>query len=111
MDKTQQNAQDSVYEHIKRELEALSKKNVPELEMNDIRKILKKLNVEEFPGRGSSIKFYHPLLEGIPSYTSGIFQVHIVHKGGNRQLVLRVFFKKYMYPTLLLIIKQLENLK
>jgi hypothetical protein len=111
MNERQHSPQNSVYESIKRDLEALSKKNVPELEMNEIRKILKKLNVEEFPGKGSSIKFYHSVLEGIPPYTAGVFQIHIVHKGGNKQLVQRVFFKKYMYPTLLEIIRLLETPK
>jgi hypothetical protein len=89
---------------IKEELEKLKKINVNEIPLNHIRKIIVFLGAEEIQATGSSIRFYHEILKDQPFYR-GYFQIHKVHKGGNKDMIRKVDFVKYLYPVLVLIIE------
>ena len=97
-------------EDIKNELEKLKKANVSEIPLNYIRKITLFLGIEEIQGKGSGIRFYSEVLLEHPYY-NGYFQVHKIHKGGNKELIRKSDYVKYVYPTLIIIIDLLRELK
>ena len=92
---------------IESHLEVLSRLNINELELNLLRKIIQFLGANEVTSTGSSVRFYHPVLQSDPMY-HGYFQIHKIHKGGNQDLVRMVDFKRYLYPALVKIIKLTE---
>ena len=93
-------------------LDELRKANVKELYLNDIRKVLTFLGVTEIGlTGGSAIRFKHESLIGQKYHLDGIFIIHIIHKGGNQQIVTKNDFKNYMYDPLVLIIELLKNKK
>jgi hypothetical protein len=94
-----------VYERVGEQLEALAKKNVPELEYNEIKRIIRPLNVEEAELKGgSAIVLKHPVLLSIRGYTGGRFTIHMVHKGGSKRMIKRLDYKHFLLPALKLII-------
>ena len=110
MKSEQQNAKKLVLDQVEKELDALAKKNTPELELNDIKKIIKPLDVDEVTATGgSTIRFFHKSLLGIKQYTGGYFTIHRVHGGGTKIRVRRNDYKKMLLPTLLLIIDNLRQ--
>jgi len=97
-------------EDIKNELEKLKKINVTEIPLNHIRKITVFLGCEEIQGTGSSIRFFNEILL-INPYYKGYFQVHKIHKGGNKELIRKSDYVKYLYPVLTIIIDLLNEQK
>ncbi len=75
-----------------------------------VRKIIKWLGAEELSGKGSSVRFYHYLLEDHPFY-NGYFQIHKIHKGGNKDFVRMNDYKQFMLPVLITILEIKENAK
>ena len=92
------------FNDIEKELEKIKNSNVNEIPLNHIRKITTFLEVEEIQGKGSSIRFFHELLLENPFY-KGYFQVHKIHKGGNKDEIRKSDFVKYLYPVLMILIK------
>ncbi len=88
---------------IRKELEAIKSSNVNEIPLNYLRKIIDFLGATEIPGKGSSVRFHHKLLDRHPLYR-GYFQVHKIHKGGDQDFVKRFDFKSFLYSSLITII-------
>ncbi len=80
-------------------------KNYPqdEIPFIHIRKLAEALGAEYLDkgnrGKGSSERFRHKILNNYRGY-NGIVSIHIKHKGGDRVMVYRSNFKKYLYPVL-----------
>jgi len=96
------------FEYIKKELNKVKNSNVKEIPLNYIRRITMFLGIEEIQGTGSSIRFYHKSLES-DRYFNGYFQIHKIHKGGNKEEIRKSDFVRYLYPVLLKIIENIEN--
>lgn len=91
-------------------LEELKNSNVKELSLNDVRRLLRFLDVEDLPSKGgSALRFRHGVLCGHPHFLDGIFAIHIKHKGGDQQIISKIDFKAYLYPALKQIIELLEK--
>jgi hypothetical protein len=82
--------------------------NVPEIPLNHLRRIIFYLGATEVQGTGSSVRFYHKLLEKHPLYR-GYFQVHKIHKGGNQDFVKRTDYKAFLFNVLNTIIELKEK--
>ncbi len=91
---------------IKNELDRLKEIKLSVIQLNCIRKFTSLLGCKEIPGKGSSIRFRHEFLVDEPYYTDGIFQVHKIHKGGNKEEIRKSDFVKYIYPHLIKIIEK-----
>ena len=90
-------------------LDELKSANVKEYNLNDILRVLHFLGAEEITAKGgSAIRFRHEILVGHPHHLDGIFKIHIIHKGGAKQLVSKIDFKVYMYGPLIQIIELQE---
>ncbi len=89
-------------------LAKIKRLNIREIPLNEIRKILRFLGVTEEAGGGSIIRFQSDCLEG-NNYYRGWFTIHIVHKGGNKQMINRRDFATYMFNPLMEIIDCLKN--
>ena len=97
------------FEDIRNYLEDLKKANTTSIQLNQIRKIIKFLDIEEIPGKSSSIRFYCDCLLTHP-YHKGYFQVHKLHKGGSKEEIRKSDFARYLYPVLVIIVKlKIEN--
>lgn len=93
---------------IENEIDKLYKnKQIKEIPLNYLVKIIEYLGAEQIQATGSSVRFRHELLVEHSAYYNGIFQIHKIHKGGNQDYVLHRNFKKYLYPAL----KQIIALK
>lgn len=100
--------ENTTLEEARKFLDTIQSANVKEIFLNDIRKLHKYLGVEELPLKGGSvIRFRHELLVGNKNHLDGIFTIHIIHKGGDQQLLRMVDFKSYLYDPL----KQIIELK
>jgi len=88
---------------IRKELDNIKSANVNEIPLNHLKKIIDFLGATEIPGKGSSIRFHHKLLDRHPLYR-GYFQVHKIHKGGDQDFVKRFDFKSFLYNALVAII-------
>ncbi len=75
-------------------------KQIKEIPLGFIKKIVEFLGGEQVHATGSSVRFYHQLLVDHEFYYKGLFQIHKTHKGGNQDFVLHRNFKKYLYPAL-----------
>lgn len=97
--------ENTTLDDIKKLLDEIKSTNVKEIPLNYLRNIIIFLGGEEVPAsRGSSVRFYHEILENHP-YFHGFFQIHIIHKGGDQQLVKMHDYKKYLYNALKIIIE------
>ena len=90
------------------ELEYLKNANVKTIPLNQIRRIIFFLGGEEVKATGASVRFYHRVLEDEPFYYQGYFQVHKIHKGGNKEEIRKGDFVKYLYPPIIRIIEILD---
>jgi hypothetical protein len=99
---------------IRKELDSIKNANINEIPLNQLRKIITFLGATEIPGKGSSVRFQHKLLERHPLY-HGYFQIHKIHKGGDQDFIKRFDFKSFLYNALITIIeikeKQQTNVK
>ena len=95
-------------DEIRNELAFIRNANVPEIPLNHLRKIIQFLGAEEVQGTGSSIRFYHKILEKHPLYR-GYFQIHKIHKGGDQDFVKRNDYKSFLYNVLITIIELKER--
>jgi len=93
---------------IRNELEALKSANIKEIPLNHLRRIIKFLGANEVQSTGSSVRFEHSLLKQHPYY-HGHFQIHKVHKGGNKDFVRKTDFKSYLCKVLITIIELIEK--
>jgi hypothetical protein len=89
---------------IKNHLLQLKKLNVNEIPLNDLLRICDYLGAKRLQTTGSSIRFYHEALK-TNQYLHGIFTVHKIHKGGNKDLIRKRDFTKFMLPSLLIILE------
>lgn len=89
---------------VQNELDALRSVNVNEIPFNHLLKIINHLGAIQVPSTGSSIRFEHPLLRNHPFY-HGYFQIHKIHKGGDKDEIKRTDYKTFLYPALTTIIK------
>ncbi len=87
-------------EEIKNVVETLYYYNKKTIELNHIRKLIAILGGEEIQGKGSSVRFSHPYLETNPFFMKGIFQIHKIHKGGNKEEIRLRDFRHYLYDIL-----------
>ncbi len=98
------------FEDIRNYLEDLKKANTTSIPLNPIRKIINFLEIKEIPGKGSSIRFQSDYLLNHHPFYEGYFQVHKLHKGGNKEEIRKSDFARYLYPALILIVKlKIEN--
>ncbi len=98
---------------VQNELDALKSANVKEIPLNHLRKIIDFLGGIPTTTTGSAVRFSHPLLKKFPQY-QGYFSVHKIHKGGDKDEIRMVDYKKYLYAALSTIIetqKKLNNVK
>ncbi len=93
---------------VREELEMLKLANVKEIPINYLRKIIEFLGANQITATGSSVRFTHPLLKSHPYY-HGCFQIHKIHKGGNKDEIRMNDFKKILYPVLIIIIELKEK--
>jgi hypothetical protein len=81
-------------------------------DLNDLIKIVELLGGEyksKLRKGGSSEKFYHPVLEKVPTFQAGIFSVHIAH--GKKNMVYKRNYQNHFYPVLITIIDLIEKQK
>jgi hypothetical protein len=97
--------ENTTLDDVRTELDALKSANVKELPLNHIRRIIDFLGAEPVPATGSSVRFSHPLLKKYHQY-QGYFAVHKIHKGGDKNEIRMVDYKKYLYPALITIIEE-----
>ena len=62
------------------------------------------MSPKDLKSTGSMVRFRHPLAPTPGNY----FGVHAKHKGGDEVLILKVNYKKYLYPMLIEIIRQMK---
>lgn len=97
--------EDTTLGDVEKELAALCEVPVPELPLKHIEKlVVDYLNAERVKSTGSMVRFKHPLAPTPGNY----FGVHAKHKGGDEVLILKVNYKKYLYPMLVEIIRQMK---
>lgn len=97
-------------EDIKKELEFYKNATIQTIQLSDVRKIANFLGAEEIRSTGSSVRFYHEILEKHPFY-HGYFQIHKIHKGGNVDKIRKRDFVKYLLPPLEFIIENSHETK
>jgi hypothetical protein len=94
---------------IRKELDDLKSANVNEIPLNHLRKIINFLGATEIPGKGSSVRFYHKILERHPQFYGGHFQIHKIHKGGDQDFITRIDYRSILYRALVTIIEIKEK--
>lgn len=92
----------------RKELEKIKSANVKEIPFNHLRRIIEFLGATQIPSTGSSVRFSHQILKAHPYYR-GFFQIHKIHKGGDKNEIKMTDFKAILLPTLLTIIELLEK--
>ncbi len=97
--------ENTTLDDVQAHLDALWSTNVKEIPLNYLRRIIEFLGAIQVQATGSIVRFKHPLLEKYPQYL-GFFSIHKIHKGGDKDEVRMVDFKKYLYPALILIIEE-----
>ncbi len=96
-------SEETTLEDVEKELTDLCEVPVPELPLKHIEKIVVDyLGSERVKSTGSMVRFKHQLAPTPGNY----FGVHAKHKGGDESLILKVNYKKYLFPILIEIIKQ-----
>jgi len=100
--------ENTTLDDIRNELETLKSANVTEIPLNHLLKIVNFLGAVQVTASGSSIRFTHPLLIQHPFY-HGYFQVHKIHKGGDKDEIRIIDCKKYLFPALITIIELKEK--
>lgn len=89
---------------IRNELDNLKSANVTEIPYNHLKKIIDFLGATEVTSTGSSLRFYHKLLERHPYY-KGHFQIHKIHKGGDQDFIKINDYRSFLYKALIAIIE------
>jgi len=100
--------ENTTLDDIRKELETLKSAIVTEIPLNHLLKITNFLGAVQVTATGSSIRFTHPLIMQHPYY-HGYFQVHKIHKGGDKDEIRINDFKKYLFPALMTIIELKEK--
>lgn len=86
---------DTSLDDIEKEVEYLCSVNVNEIPLNHIIKIAVALGCEYCGGNGGSqVRFKHKEVDTFNNY----FGVHTIHKGKDEKLIMRVNYRKYVYP-------------
>ena len=83
---------------VEKELEGLCESNINEIPLNHIVRVVKVIGVElsDDKASGSQVRFQHPDAGTFGHY----FGVHKVHKGGDKDVILKRNFIHYMMPVL-----------
>jgi hypothetical protein len=100
--------ENTTLDDVRIELDSIRSANVKEIPLNHLIRIIEFLGAKSVPVKGSSVRFSHTALKEFPQY-QGYFSVHKIHKGGDKDEIRMVDYKKYLYPALITIIKEKEN--
>ena len=97
---------DTSLDDIEEEVEYLCTVNSNEIPFNHVIKIAVALGCEYCGGNGGSQeRFKHKEVYTDNNY----FGVHVIHKGKSEKLIMRVNYKKYIYPWFRVIIDKLKT--
>ena len=100
--------EDTLFNDIRLELENLRAAPVTEIPLNHLRKIIEFLGAYEVTKSVSRVRFSHHILYDHPYY-HGYFQIHKIHKGGDKDQIKKNDYSRILHPTLITIIELLEK--